>query len=170
MPWSQNLLIITATALLAFLSSCQPMQDDVVVSTLLVADIPTDVAAVISAHRPDFVPEEVQKKVRGKRTYYDIEGESAGAEIEFDILMTQAGPKIVEIQRDLAWTNLPADVRTTYKRDTKAAEPVRIIESVQTDESIVYEFFLEGRPSEPSFEICKVQGQAPKLLTERAEH
>lgn len=166
---NQNLLLLTVVPI-TLLTACQPYNDKQVVTNLTVADIPQEVTAVISERRADFVPEEVQKKVRGKRVYYDIEGESAGSEIEFDVLMTKDGPVIVETQRDLAWSELPQDIRTTYQRDVKAAKPVRIIESVQTDNSIVYEFFLKEKPKDPSFEIFSEKGSKPKLLNERSEH
>lgn len=166
-----NICTLTiACSLIAFISCCHPHQDKVAVQSIPVANLPKDVAHIIAKRNPGFVPMEVQKKVRGDRTYYDVEGESAGAEIEFDILMTDAGPVIVETQRDLKWLQVPADVRKTYTEQTQAAEPVRVIESVQTDDSIIYEFFLEGKPADPSFEIRSVKGSAPKLLTERAEH
>ena len=43
--------------------------------------------------------------MRDGRVYYDVEGELPGdVEIEFDVLMTEQGPKIVEIQRDIVWS------------------------------------------------------------------
>lgn len=165
-----NLHFFAASLLASVFCSCQLLTEQVIVTPLPVSELPKDVASVIAKERPDFVPAEVQKKVRGERTYYDVEGEASGAEIEFDVLMTEEGPQIVEIQRDLTWSQVPNDVRNTYDQKTKAAEPVRIIESVQTDQSIIYEFFLEGKPADPSFEIQTANGSPPKLLKERAEH
>jgi hypothetical protein len=47
--------------------------------------------------------------------------------------------------------------------------PVRLIESKQTDGSIVYELFAPGKPAEPSLEVMLKDGQA-KVLTERWPH
>ena len=167
---NRSLTLLSTAALIAAFSSCQPVNQGSAASNLAAGDIPTNVAALIAKRRPDFVAKEVQKKVRGERTYYDIEGTSRGAEIEFDVLMTKSGPKIVEIQRDLKWTQVPLIVRATYRRETKAAEPIRIIESVQTDDSIIYEFFLSGPPSGPRYEIRTAKGQAPELLTKPGKH
>ena len=152
------------------LTACQTSNEDVIITSVDVADLPADVLGVVKAARADFEPEEIEKKVRSGRTYYDIEGSSAGMEIEFDILMTDAGPSIVEIQRDLAWSDVPEPVQETYASKTDAETPARIIESVQTDGSIIYELFLSGKPSDPSFEIRKRENMPPELLSERWEH
>lgn len=159
-----------ALSALLVLFACQSQQEEVIITPVAVSELPTDILDVINAERPDFTPEEIEKKVRAGRTYYDIEGEASGAEIEFDVLITEAGPSIVEIQRDLAWSDVPAAVRETYARETDAETPVRIIESVQTDGAIIYELFLAGTPSDPSFEIRTRENADPELLSERWEH
>lgn len=113
---------------------------------------------------------EIQKKTRDGKVYYDIEGElSDGSELEFDVLMTPAGPEIVEIQRDLAFEVIPASVQGLVLKASGGDMPARIIESVQVDDSIIYEFFLEGKPKDPAFEV-KFSGGEASLLTERWEH
>ena len=100
-----------------------------------------------------------------------MEGELPGdVEIEFDVLMTANGPKIVEIQRDIAWTTVPVAARSVVDAaNTDNLEIVRIIESVQTDQSIIYEVFVAGHKSDPRFEV-QVKNGAPKLLPERWKH
>lgn len=152
------------------LAACQTSDQDVIITSVEVAELPADILSVVKTARPDFVPQEIEKKVRASRTYYDIEGTSSGMEIEFDVLMTETGPTIVEIQRDLAWSDVPASVRETYAREIGADTAVRIIESIQSDHSIIYELFLAGAPSEPSFEIRTRDDAPPQLLSKRWEH
>ena len=109
------------------------------------------------------------RKERGDRVYFDVEGERAdGSEIELDILFADGVAEVVEIQRDLAWADVPGDVRDAAF-EAGAAEPVRIIESVQTDGSIIYELFADGMPSDPAMEVKSHEGQV-EVLTERWPH
>lgn len=150
---------------LAGLAGCTTAPNPATVSPL-----PDDVLAVITAERPGFVYDEHERKDRDGRTYYDVEGTNGdGAEIEFDVLMTDRGPRIVEIQRDLDWSDVPAEVRAMALEASGGAEPVRIIESVQTDGAVIYELFADGQPSDPAFEV-RVLGGEVELLTERWIH
>ena len=135
------------------------------------SDVPQAVKDVVTAARGDFQMAEVLKKVRDGRVYYDVEGEvSGGVEIEFDVLMTEQGPKIVEIQRDLAWADVPLSARHVVDEANKdTLEIVRIIESLQTDQSIIYEVFVAGQSDGPRFEVQAKDGQV-KLLPERWKH
>lgn len=133
-------------------------------------DAPASVLALVAEQRDDFTPLEVEKKVRDGRVYYDIEGVlDDGSELEFDILMTKDGPKVVEIQRDIPWSAVPGDVKTITLDATKGSVPVRIIEGKQTDGSIIYEMFADGKPSEPAIEV-RVENGVATLLEERWPH
>lgn len=142
-----------------------------VVTEIALADVPQSVQALVTTARSDFTMSEVLKKERGDRVYYDVEGELAsGEEIEFDVLMTASGPQIVEIQRDILWTQVPADARAIVDSANKdGLEVVRVIESAQTDSSIIYEIFIAGHKSAPRFEVQVKEGQSA-LLPERWEH
>ena len=142
-----------------------------VVTEIALSDVPQSVQAVVTAARADFTMTEVLKKERGERVYYDVEGELAsGEEIEFDVLMTEAGPQIVEIQRDILWAQVPAGARALVDGANKdGADIVRVIESRQTDDSIIYEIFIAGHKSDPRFEVQVKDGKAT-LLPERWEH
>lgn len=121
---------------------------------------------------PGFTITEVLRKRRDARVYFDVEGELPnGDEIEFDILMTDAGPKVVEIQRDILWDTIPNDARDLVNNANKdGAAIARIIESQQTEDgSIIYEVFIEGKPSDPHFEVQIKDGHA-SLLKQRAIH
>lgn len=131
-------------------------------------EVPQNISDVVSAMSPDFEMAEVVKKRRDGRTYFDVEGELPnGDEIEFDVLMTNAGPKIVEIQRDIAWTTVPVSARNIVDAaNTDKQKITRVIESKQAGtDMIIYEIFVEGHPSKPRFE-ASISGGAPAKLLE----
>ena len=133
-------------------------------------ELPPSVFAAMAAERPDFVATEVQKKVRDGRIYYDVEGQVAdGSELEFDVLMNGADATIVEIQRDLDWSDVPNEVRALALDASGGAVPVRTIESVQTDGAVIYELFADGQPSDPDWEV-RVHAGKVELLDERWVH
>ncbi len=141
------------------------------VTEIDVADAPESVINIIMATQPGFQPEEIQRKVRGDRRYYDVEGELPnGEEIEFDVLMTDAGPQIVEIQRDIGLSEVPPAIRAIVDEANADGQTIaRIIESIQTDKAIIYEVFVKGYPSDPKFEVWAKDGDA-KLLPTRWKH
>ena len=51
----------------------------------------------------------------------------------------------------------------------RGADPVRVIESRQTDKSIVYELFAAGRPATPALEVRVHEGKA-SVLSETWPH
>jgi hypothetical protein len=128
--------------------------------------VPPEVAAAVKAASPQMTIAEAELKEREGRRYYDVEGTLPdGSEIELDMLETPQGWQVVEIQRDIAWTTAPAPVIAAAGK----AVPVRVIESKQTDGSIVYELFAEGKPQSPSLEVMWKDGQA-EVLTEAWPH
>ncbi len=142
----------------------------VVITEINAADLPASVATLVKTKRPDFTAEEIQKKVRDGRTYYDIEGTIGnGDEIGLDVLMEAQGPVIVEIQRDIGFSDLSTAVQQMAMKASGDVSPARIIESIQTDESVIFEFFNPGSPSDPAYEI-QVKNDEAKLLDERWEH
>jgi len=73
-------------------------------------------------------------------------------------------------QRDILWNQVPSHAREVVKAGNKDdLKIVRVIESTQTDESIIYEIFVEGHKSDPRFEAQVKDGEA-KLLTSRWKH
>lgn len=148
----------------------EPVASAVEITELTAAETPADVVALAEGARPGFVIGGVQKKLRDGRTYFDVEGELPdGSEIEFDILMTDAGPEIVEIQRDLEWADVPDGARTAAEASRPGLQPARVIESVQADGTVIYELFAPGEPSDPAMEVSFVDGVA-KVLEERWPH
>jgi len=167
--------LLISTLLLLALPNCSqteaPRSSAAEITEIDLSDVPENVVQTVMTKRPDFEMVEVLKKVRDGRVYYDVEGRLPGGdEIEFDVLMTESGPEIVEIQRDIPWSDVPQHARALVdEANTDNMEIVRIIESVQTDNSIIYEVFIAGFPSDPRFEVRVAQGQA-ELLPERWEH
>lgn len=153
----------------AGLSACttaEPVQ----ITEIVAENLPASVRTVILAERPDFTILDVLKKVRDGRTYYDVEGEVGdGSELEFDILMTETGAQIVEVQRDLNWDDLNADIQAATLKAMSGEKPVRIIESVQTDGAVIYELFAAGKPRDPAQEI-RVRAGKIEHLAERWVH
>ena len=149
----------------------QTMTDDVM--EIALKDVPVNVSEVVMARAPDFKMVEVLKKRREDRIYYDVEGELPnGDEIEFDVLMTENGPKVVEIQRDIVWEATPQSVHVIVdKANTDNLEVVRVIESKQADSDIIiYEVFVEGQSKRPRFEVSVAEGVPAKLLKKPAIH
>ena len=167
---TKNLFAILTFA--AAMSACASAPaDEVVITEIEPSSLPASVLAAISQERPDFKIEEVLKKVRdNNRVYYDVEGEiSDGSELEFDILMDGDKAQIVEIQKDLEWNEVPSEVQEIMLGASDNAIPVRTIESTQTDGAVIYEFFAEGVPADPSWEV-RVHGGSAELLDERWVH
>lgn len=161
---------IATPALAGLLLAACATTTDVVTTQIEPGALPASVTAAIAAERPDFEVEEVLKKVRDGRTYYDVEGEVAdGSELEFDVLMDGETARIVEIQRDLAWADVPDAVQSVALFASEGAEPMRTIESTQTDGAVIYEFFAEGQPADPAWEV-RVRGGKVELLDERWIH
>ncbi len=137
---------------------------------LTLEQIPANIRELVAETDPDFTIIEVQKKVRDGRTYYDVEGLRAdGHELEFDIMITSTGPVIIEIQQDIDWNDAPVGVRTAANDVSPGLAPVRVIESRQTDGSIIFELFAPGAPSDPAMEVQWSDGLAT-VLSERWPH
>jgi hypothetical protein len=66
-----------------------------------IREVPRSAMDEIKAIQPGFVAEEAEKEFKHGNVYLDVEGKSDGKEIEFDMLQTESGWKVVEVQRDL---------------------------------------------------------------------
>ena len=140
------------------------------ITDLSASEIPDDVRALVLATVPDITIAGAQRKARDGRVYFDVEGELPdGSEIEFDILETANGPEVVEVQRDMDWADIPALARDAAIAAKADVAPVRVIESRQTDESIIYELFADGQPADPAMEV-RVKDGVAEILSERWPH
>jgi hypothetical protein len=132
--------------------------------------LPAPLRALAEKSVPGIVIAEAERKERDGRIYYDIEGQRPdGSEVELDVLQDGQDFKLVEIQRDIAWADAPAAARAVADAQKGAFAPERVIESTQTDGSVIYELFAPGRKAEPSMEVRIADGKA-EVLTERWQH
>lgn len=107
-----------------------------------IADVPAEVMAVARAAGPNLTFEEAEFETRNDQPYWDIEGEDPnGNETEFDITLVDGAWAVVETQRDITLDQVPAPVSAALGEAAPDFTPGRIIESVQADGLIVYEFF-----------------------------
>lgn len=111
------------------------------------ADVPADVMAVATAAGPGVTFNEAEFETRNGKAYWDIEGEGPNGEIEFDITQVDGQWAVVETQRDISTTDVPSAVAAALAEAAGDFEPVRIIESIQSDGLVIYEFFGAGDAS-----------------------
>ena len=139
--------------------------------SLPLRDIPASALVLIKSVHPEFVPEAAEKEFKHDNFYLDVEGDLAGAEIEFDMLQTPDGWQIVEVQRDLGWNELPASVVQELARKQPGFKPSRIIESIQHGTAItIYELYAVDDQGVESKAEVMLEAGAAKLLQEEWRH
>ncbi|NML07327.1 hypothetical protein [Sphingomonas sp. G-3-2-10] len=140
------------------------------IDAVAAVNLPAGLAPVIEAAVPGMKVNEAERKEREGRVYYDVEGTKPdGSEIEIDIIEEKGAFRVVEIQRDIAWKDAPLIAQAAAKAKTGVFAPARVIESTQTDGSVIYELFKPGEPKEPAMEVRVKDGKA-EVLTERWAH
>lgn len=168
-------ITVTATLLLAACSAepepsngVLPQGPQTNVAAVDAGAIPADVRALAERTVPGMVVEEAERKERDGRTYWDVEGKRPdGSEVEIDMLDTAGRLSAVEIQRDVAWADVPAAVSAAAK---PPFVPGRVIESRQVEDgTTIYELFAPGRTDEPAMEVRWQDGKA-SVLTTRNPH
>lgn len=153
------------------LGACAPEPAQVAapdrVDAVEAGDVPAEVAALAQQTIPGFRVTEAERKERDGRVYFDVEGvDAAGAEVELDMLQTADGWVVVETQRDIAWADAPSEVRAAAAGAPNAFEPVRVIESTQTEDgAVIYELFAAGRAEAPSMEVRVANGAVNVMTT-----
>lgn len=140
------------------------------ISEIAEADLPQGVRDAVIAKVPGMKIAETERKERGGKIFYDVEGTRPdGNAVELDLIEEAGKYRVVEMQRDIAWTDAPAPVRTAAGAAADAFTPARVIESTQEDGTIVYELFAPGKADEPAAEVNWKDGKAT-LRTERNEY
>ena len=137
-----------------------------------VAELPQGVLAAATAARAGFTPSEAESETREGRRYFDVEGTLPdGSEIEFDIMEENGRWRVVETQRDIAFTAAPQAIRDTAAKADAAFAPTRVIESTQADGVVIYELFgpAGGDPQGRKLEV-KWDGKSAELLTKEWAH
>jgi hypothetical protein len=140
---------------------------EAVITELAAGDIPEGARAAALEAVPGMSFTGAERKERDGMVFYDVEGTRAdGSEVELDMLVEDGVFRVVEIQRDLAWADVPAPARAAAEAAPDMFAPVRVIESVQEDGAVIYELFRERQPGEPAAEVKLADGKA-EMLTER---
>ncbi len=130
------------------------------------ASVPAPVLAAARAARPGFVPAEAEAETREGRHYFDIEGRLPdGAEIEFDIMEENGVWRVVETQRDIAFSAAPPPVQAAARAHDSALAPTRVIESTQADGLIIFEIYQGARKIE-----LRWDGREARVLDREWEH
>ena len=139
---------------------------------LNIADIPASALNAMKAIQANFEVKEAEKEFKHGNVYLDVEGTLAdGSEIEFDMLQTDNEWKVVEIQRDLDWQQLPENVSTALLQDTADFSAKRIIESIQHGTDItVYEFYSVNNDGKEFRKEVKVENNIAMVLKEEWQH
>jgi len=139
------------------------------ISQIAEADLPQGVRDVVLARVPGMKIAEAERKERGGKLFYDVEGTRAdGSPVELDLIEEAGKYRVVEMQRDIAWADAPAPVRTAAGAAADAFTPARVIESTQEDGTIVYELFAPGKADEPAAEVNWKDGKAMLRTTRNA--
>ncbi|MNS41271.1 hypothetical protein D3C72_736200 [compost metagenome] len=156
--------------LAALIQVTLPQGPHTTITSLTPAELPPALTARVLAASPNLTITGAERKERENRLYFDVSGHRPdGAEIELDVQQINGDFDIVEIQRDLAFDEMPEPVRALTASALGQNRPARIIESVQKDGVAIFELFAPGQPAEPSAEVRFENGEA-KLLTERWPH
>lgn len=158
------------SVLAAMIQVALPQGPPTTITPLAPAELPPALTARVVAASPGLVITGAERKEREGRIYFDVAGQRPdGSEIELDVQQTDDVFDIVEIQRDLAFDDMPGPVRTLAATALGSDRPARIIESVQKDGVVIYELFAPEQPTEPSAEIRYAGGEAG-FLAERWPH
>lgn len=136
------------------------------ISEIAEADLPQGVRDAALARVPGMKITETERKERGGKIFYDVEGARPdGSAVELDLIEEAGKYRVVEMQRDIAWADAPAPVRAAAGAAADAFTPARVIESTQEDGTIVYELFAPGKADEPAAEISWKDGKAAPRTT-----
>lgn len=110
-----------------------------------VEDVPPAVLKAVKADHPMVEIHAAEHETRHGEDYFDIEATLPdGTEIEFDLTRLDNVWTVVEVQRDLDWSEVATPAWDLLRASYPEWKVSRIIESVQRDESIIYEFFGPG--------------------------
>jgi hypothetical protein len=136
-----------------------------------IADLPAEVVEVAYRARPGLDIREAEYETRDGREYFDVAGVLPdGRDIELDMTRVDGVWTVVEIQRDIASSDLPPAVAETLTSALPDWHAGRIIESDQGDGTVIYEFFGPGATGEAVKYEVKWADNAAELLTEEWAH
>ena len=175
---------IVAMPLVLALLSCSPAADRATdnqsttalatsgKSTVPLTNLPPEVTSAVKSAQPDLTISSAEAETRDSRRYFDVGGTLPdGSEIEFDVMEEDGTWRVVETQRDIAFSAAPQLVRIAAREADPSFEPTRVIESRQQDNLVIYELYgpAGGNPQGRKVEI-KWDGRAASLLTKEWAH
>ena len=138
---------------------------------LAINEIPDGILKVIHETRSQLDITGAEKEYKNGNTYIDVETvDTNGNELEFDMLFENGDWKIIEIQRDLSFNELPNIVKDTFLKQHNKIKPSRIIESDQGNETVIYEFFLVSENGDESKKEIKLADGKAQFLKEEWKH
>jgi len=131
----------TLTALALAAAACSPPAPDTTPPPAAASAVPSEIAAVVSAAAPGIAITNGEPDAGNDE--YEVTGTLPnGDEIELDLVQSNGAWTVLEIQRDVAWSSVPAPVRAAAAAAPNSFEPVRVIESKQpADGSVIFELF-----------------------------
>lgn len=152
---------IFAAAALLFAAACTPPAQNAEAPAGSAAQgVDPQIAQVVTAAMPGVT---ITNGAADEEGEYEVTGTLNGWEYEFDLMGPDGGWRVVEIQRDIAWADVPAAVRAAVAAAPNAFEPARAIESRQPqpgDALVIYEIFAPGNPDAPAMEVRFQDGEA----------
>jgi hypothetical protein len=175
----KKLLICSATM---FLSACGSGEESSVSQNTSVASsgkvaldpkqVPPEVLQVALVAEPKLEVTEAETETRDGRRYFDVGGTLPdGSEIEFDIMEEKGRWRVVETQRDIAFSAAPAAVREASAVHDKSFAPTRVIESKQQDGLTIYELYGPERGNAQGRKVeLKWDGRQAEVLTKEWAH
>lgn len=134
--------------------------------------VPAEVLKAAADAQAGFTASEAQSETREGRRYFDVGGKlQDGSEIEFDIMEEGGRWRVVETQRDIAFSAAPAAVRQASAAHDAALVPSRVIESRQADGLVLYELYAaaNGDPQGRKVEV-RYDGQKAEVLKQEWAH
>lgn len=134
------------------------------------ASVPAEVLAAAMAARPNLQVAAVEHEQRDGNDYYDVAGLLDGAEVELDITRIDGRWTVVEVQRDIAASDVPPPVADALAQAHPGFDPRRVIESDQGDGIVIYEFFGPGKDGQDSKVEVKTEGGKAEVLTSEWIH
>lgn len=155
----------TLTALALAAAACSPPASESTpppgTPSAAASAVPSEIAAVVSAAAPGITITDGEPDAGN--TEYEVTGTLPnGDEIELDLVQSNGAWTVLEIQRDVPWSSVPAPVRAAAAAAPNSFEPVRVIESTQpADGSVIFELFsAERQGGGPAMEVRWHDGKA----------
>ena len=163
MTQGRHAIVVLALAVAA----CSPPESEMTPSGDSADSVPADLAAIVADSAPGIAITSGELNASGNQ--FEVTGTMPnGDEVEVDMVQMNGAWAVLEIQRDIPWSSVPAQVRETAAAAPDAFEPVRVIESTQVEDgSLVYELFrprdANAPPRGPDLEVRWHEGRAEAL-------